>query len=1051
MIDRTRHHPDEPEIAALRSRLEGLTGPQYWRSLEELAATPEFEHYLHREFPEQASEWLDPVGRRRFLQLMGASISLAGISGCVFQPEEAIVPYVRAPEHIVPGRPLFFATAAVHDGFGLGVLAESHMGRPTKLEGNPDHPASLGATDAITQASVLTLYDPDRSQVVTQNGRVSTFDNFLNRLIGLRTELLASKGARLRLLSGSFTSPTLARLMSALFAPELFPDARWHFHDPVGHESSRLGSQRAFGRELATLQHLDKADVVVALDADLFGWGPQKLVHARAWADRREAAASDPTAANRLYVLEPCPTVTGAAADHRLPLPASQIAAFTLALAHALGIQGLPPAPSGSFEALSAIADDLKAHRGRSLVVAGEAQPPEVHALVHAINQSLGNVGQTVTYHEPILVRPAADRAGTLGELVNDMNAGAVDVLVILGANPVYDAPADLRFRDAYQNVPHRIHLGLYLDETAAVSTWHIPEAHPLEAWGDVRSFDGTPTIIQPLIAPLYNGRTAIELISALVEGNPRTPRDLVQETWRSGRESTFDAFWTDALVRGVAGEPAPAVAAELRPLNDLSIPAQSDGLELSLRPDPSVWDGHLANNGWLQELPRPITKLVWDNALQLSVATAARLGLKTGDLVELTANGQTLPRVAILPVPGHADDALTLTLGYGRTEAGRVGTGVGFNAYLVRTTDAPWVVSGVTLRPLGERYELATTQMHFNIPNPNVEAERRGLIRVATLDQFARDPHFASGDHGSPGHGDDQHDAADHNGADHPDESAFRRTRTKGKLGGHHPDDRLILFEYPEPMARRNNGEGNAWGMSINLNTCIGCNACIVACQAENNIPIVGKREVLRGREMHWLRIDRYYASRPGTSPTANPKIHFQPVLCMHCETAPCEVVCPVAATTHSAEGLNEMTYNRCVGTRYCSNNCPYKVRRFNFFTYADHETTSLKLQRNPDVSVRVRGVMEKCTYCVQRISAARIASEIAGEPRVPGNAVVTACQQVCPTRAIVFGNLNDPSADVVRLKADPRDYGLLTELNTRPRTTYLAKLTNPNPAIEA
>jgi molybdopterin-containing oxidoreductase family iron-sulfur binding subunit len=1057
MIDRTRHDPAEPEIAALRSRLEGLSGPQYWRSLEELAATPEFEHYVHREFPEQASEWHDPIGRRRFLQLMGASVALAGVSGCVVQPQEAIVPYVRAPEQIVPGRPLFFATAAVHDGYGFGVLAESHMGRPTKLEGNPDHPASLGATDAFTQASILTLYDPDRSQVVTQNARVSTFENFLNALIGLRARLLAAKGARLRVLSGSFTSPTLARLMDALFAPELFPDARWHLHDPVGQESSRLGAQRAFGRDVATVHHLEKADVVVALDADLFGWGPQKLVDARAWSIRREAAASDPTAANRLYVMEPCPTITGAMADHRVPMAPSRIAAFAWALARAVGVAGLPAVEAGEFPALQAIADDLNDSKGRSLVVAGEAQPPEVHALVHAINRALGNVGQTVTYHEPIVARPPADRAGTLRELVDDMNAGAVDLVVVLGANPVYDAPADLAFRDAYLKVPHRVHLGLYVDETAALSTWHLPETHPLEAWGDVRAFDGTPTILQPLIAPLYNGRAAIEVVSALVEGNPRTTRDLVQETWRAGREAGFETFWNEALLKGVAGTSAAAVELEPRPLADLSPPAPVSGPELAFRPDPSVWDGRLANNGWLQELPRPISKLVWDNALQMSVATAARLGLKTGDLVELSAGGRALPRVAVLPTPGHADDAMTLTLGYGRTEAGRVGNGAGFNAYLIRTDDSPWVAPAASLRPLGERYELATTQMHFNIPNPNVEAERRGLVRVATLAEFASDPHFATAAHGA-GHGGSTHgDEADHGGASHeaspaePPADASPNTRSKGKLGGHPVDHRLIIFEYPEPMARRNNGEGNAWGMSINLNTCVGCNACVVACQAENNIPIVGKSEVLRGREMHWLRIDRYYASQPGASATANPDVRFQPVLCMHCETAPCEVVCPVAATSHSAEGLNEMTYNRCVGTRYCSNNCPYKVRRFNFFTYADHDSPSLKLQRNPDVSVRVRGVMEKCTYCVQRISAARIASEIAGEPRVPGNAVVTACQQACPTRAIVFGNLNDPSAEVVRLKADPRDYGLLTELNTRPRTTYLAKLTNPNPAIEA
>jgi MoCo/4Fe-4S cofactor protein with predicted Tat translocation signal len=1039
--------PEAPDLAEAPTagrprRIDG--GPLFWRSLDELEGTAEFEHFLHREFPEQASEWLDPVGRRRFLQLMGASMALAGVgAGCVVHPQETIVPYVRQPEQVVPGRPAFYATAAVHDGYGVGVLAESHMGRPTKLEGNPTHPASLGATDAFTQAAILTLYDPDRSQVVLRNGRVSTWDNFLDALIGVRAAQLGRRGAGLRIVSGTITSPTLARLIGGLFDDRLFPEARWIVHDPVGDASAREGARLAFGREVETIAEMREADVIVALDADFLAWGPGRLRDARAFTERREPGATP----NRLYVVESSPTITGTMADHRWPLRPSEITALTVSLARALGVPNLPKGgPAYDAPWLRAVADDLAASRGRCLVLAGETLPPAAHALAHAINAHLGNVGKTVAYREAVAARPPEGRGGTLTDLAREIDAGAVETLVVLGGNPAYDAPADLGFTDTYMKVPTRIHLGLYADETARRSTWHVPEAHWLESWGDVRAFDGTATIQQPLIAPLYGGRTAAELISALLEGTPRPARELVEENWRGDCSAAeFEAFRTKALIDGVVPDSAaPPLSPALHTLADLRLPEAAGGdFEMLFRPDPSVWDGRYSNNGWLQELPKPLTKLTWDNAALVSPASARALGVATGDRVALDYRGRVLEAAALV-VPGHADGAIMLTLGYGRTAAGRVGNDAGFNAYALRTAEAPWGSPGLTVRKLGGTAPLATTQVHWNIPDPNVEATRRNLIRVGTIKEYQRNPAFAQAEHTEPA---EPGPEAGH------DEAGPR----------HGDEPRLTLYEYPEPMRRRTPvldaesgvvrpGAGNAWGMAINLNTCIGCNACVVACVAENNIPVVGKDQVLRGREMQWLRIDRYYQTTESNRPAVNPRAHFQPMLCQHCEFAPCELVCPVAATTHSAEGLNEMTYNRCVGTRYCSNNCPYKVRRFNFFQYADETTPSYKLMRNPDVTVRTRGVMEKCTYCVQRINGARIAAEIEnGRDFVAGDAVQTACQQACPTRAIVFGNLNDPGASVVAAKADPRNYGVLAELNTRPRTTYLAKLINPNPAIEA
>ncbi|HEY3383662.1 MAG TPA: TAT-variant-translocated molybdopterin oxidoreductase [Vicinamibacterales bacterium] len=981
------------DLKVVRSRLQGTSGPEYWRSLDELADTPEFQELLHREFPQGASEMIDPVSRRTFVKLMGASLALAGVTACTRQPAETIVPYVRQPEEIVPGRPLYFATAMPLAGYAVPVLVESHEGRPTKIEGNPEHPVTRGSTDVFAQASILGLYDPDRSQTLTYRGEIRAWGAFLSAITSAVDARRAVGGDGIRVLTGSITSPTLASQLQQLVAE--FPALKWHQWEPAGRDQAREGSRLAFGEYVDVQYHLDRAEVILTLDADVLGCGPDSLRHARAFATGRRLTGGR-REMNRLYVVECTPSQTGSVADHRLPIQASAVGSFALALAAALGVPGAPdPASVRSFANwVGPIARDLQRHRGTGLVVAGDEQPAAVHALVHAINQSLGNVGQTVTYITPVEASPT-DQLASLRQLVADMQAGHVDTLIIVDSNPVYTAPADFAFGERLMGkVSRRIHVGLYHDETAALCHWHVPAAHYLESWSDARAADGTVSLIQPLIAPLYNGRTAHEVIGAMSSRTAgQSAHDLVRAYWqqRIGTEgAVFDRFWRKSLHDGMVPDTAAAVKlVSAKPVDPTAIPRPGHGREIVFRADPSVFDGRFANNGWLQELPKPHTKLTWDNAVLVSPSTADRLGVHQEDVVELGYRGRHV-KGTVWVLPGQAPDSITVHLGYGRTRAGRVGTGAGFSAYTIRTSRALWFERGLEIRPTGERAQLASTQ--------NEQAmQGRAIVRSAPLDVFLKTPGFA-----------------------HLQGEAPRK------------DDTL----YPEHAYN-----GYKWGMAIDLNTCIGCNACVVACQAENNIPVVGKTEVSRGHKMHWLRVDRYYTGEPD-----NPTAFNQPVPCMQCENAPCEVVCPTAATVHSAEGLNDMVYNRCVGTRYCSNNCPYKVRRFNFLLYQDWNTPTLKMLRNPDVTVRSRGVMEKCTYCVQRINAAKIEAETENRPVRDGE-IVTACEAVCPAQAIVFGDLNDPGSRVAKLKADPLNYGLLEELNTRPRTTYLAAVRNPNP----
>jgi MoCo/4Fe-4S cofactor protein with predicted Tat translocation signal len=995
---------DALDLVQIQAKLDQSPQGRVWRGLDELASTSDYRDFLASEFPHDPRADENRLSRRGALKLMAASAAMAGLTACTKLPTEKIVPYSQQqPEDFVPGKPLFYATAMPVAGYGTGLLVESHMGRPTKVEGNPSHPASLGAANLFAQASVLTLYDPDRAQVVIYNGRIGDWSTFLTTMDQARAELLTRKGAGLRILTGSVTSPALADQLRALLAQ--FPQAKWHQYEPLSRDAVSEGAKQAFGEYVNTVYHFDQAAVVVSLDADFLTVGPGAVRYARDFADKRRVTGPESTM-NRLYLVESGATNSGTMADHRLPLRPSAVEGFARSLAEGLGVKTGSNAPPPSW--IPALVRDLQSHRGASLVIAGEHQPPVVHVLAHAMNAALGNVGKTVHYTDPVEANPT-DSLASLKELVADMQAGQVDTLLMLGVNPVYHAPADLHFGQNLLKVRTRIHLSLYEDETAELCHWHIPEAHFLETWGDTRAYDGTVSIIQPLISPLYDGKSAHELLAVLAGDAGTTSHDVVRGYWERQKPGAgFEQFWQISLNNGLVADstfaPKPVKLIDGAAASAPASRAIGTGtIEIALRPDPSIGDGSFANNGWLQELPKPLTKLTWDNAALVSPGSAQKLSVTNGDVVRVSVHGHSV-EAPIWITPGHANDSLTLHLGYGRSRAGHVGSGLGFNAYRLSTTAALWNADA-EVQKTGKTYQLVTTQHHHILgtegearEEESVAAVQRKVVRGATLDEFRRNPGMIREE------------------AEESGQSIYPA----------HP--------YPE----------NAWGMSIDLNSCIGCNACTVACQSENNIAVVGKDQVARGREMHWIRLDTYFKGGLG-----NPEVYNQPVPCMHCENAPCEYVCPVGATVHSPEGLNEMIYNRCVGTRYCSNNCPYKVRRFNFYLFSDWTTPSLEPLRNPDVTVRSRGVMEKCTYCIQRINREKIAAEKEDRPLHDGE-ILTACQQTCPTQAIVFGNINDPNSKVAKLKAQSTNYGLLTDLNTRPRTTYLAKLRNPNPEIK-
>jgi len=975
--------------------------------VDELANTAEFQAAVEKEFPGSAQEWVDPVSRRGFMKLMGASLALAGLAGCTKQPDEPIYAYVKQPEDLILGKPNYFATAHPFVTGAVPLLVKSDQYRPIKIDGNPEHPYNLGSSDPFTQATLLDLYDPDRSQHVTYRGENREWAEFA---LGLRAKVASTKdGAGIYFLSETITSPTLARQWKEVQAA--YPKATLVQYDPAT-------AGTALGKGLSVQYSLAEADVIVSLDADFLSGasfpGFHKLV--REYAERRK----NPEKLNRLYSIESTPTTTGLKAEHRLGLRASEIPAFAAELAKAVGVAGVEaPAYNWTPEQkkfLAAVAKDLKAHAGKSVVIGGEQQDASVAVLALAINDALGNVGKTAYVSGEQANPLPSDQIAEMKALVTDLNAGKVDWLVILNANPIYSAPADLEFAAAFEKAKIVAHLGSHVDETGQIAHWHIPAAHFLESWSDARAYDGTVSIVQPMIDPLYGGKTAHHFFQALLNEPGLSPYDAVRETWKPGLKGDFEVGWRKALHAGwIEGTSFDKTSAAKVEFSKVPAPTSKDSLEIIFRPDPNVYDGRWSNVGWLQELPKPVTNLSWDNAALVSGATLTKLGLEEDDIVELTVQGRKV-KAPVLVVPGHPDNSVTVYLGYGRSFAGRVGSGAGFNAYLIRTTAAPFYATG-SIKKMEGKWGVAVTKSHFQDHrakafggqgngNNSLEADEaiseRGIIRYATLDEFKANPGFANE---GPGH-----EKTDINNTMFPN------------------------WEYKE----------NAWGMSIDMNSCTGCNACIVSCYAENNIAVVGKEQVRIGRNMQWLRIDTYFEGD-----LAAPRAHFQPMACQHCENAPCEQVCPVGATVHTPEGLNAMVYNRCVGTRYCSNNCPYKVRRYNFLLYSDFETESLKLLRNPDVSVRSRGVMEKCSYCVQRISAAKIDADKENRPVRDGE-VVTACQQACPASAISFGNINDKQSQVAKLQSDERSYQVLADLNTRPRTKYIAAVLNPNSELQ-
>ena len=994
--------PSKMELADVQAKLSrAKSGPQYWRSLEELAQSDGFFEMLHREFPRQASVWPESASRRDFLKLMSASMALAGLSACVKIPVQPIVPYVRQPNEVVLGNPLFFASAMPFGAYGSPVLVESHEGRPTKIEGNPEHPAGLGGSDVFSQASILDMYDPDRSQIITYVGELRTWSDYVLALKGALNSQKALQGAGLRILSCPTSSPTMSSLMEQV--QTAFPQSKWVQWEPVNRDNVHAGSQLAFGQYVETRYNLEKADIILSLDGDFLSSGfPGFLYYARQFAARRNPDLKEKM--SRFYSVQSTPTNTGGKADHRLPVRASEVEQVARAIAAGLGAGGGGSAPPQYQKFVAAVVTDLQSHKGAAVVIPGDNQPPAVHALAHAMNAALGANGNTVIYTESVQVK-SQDQTAALKDLVGEMNAGKVDMLLIVGANPVYDAPADFGFADAMDKVPLRVQHGLYQDETCDHVHWHINGTHYLEQWGDTRAFDGTASIVQPLVAPLYNGKSAYEFILALV-GSPETAGyDIVRKYWQDQVKGDFDTAWRKALNDGYIADtafPAKTVASKggnIPATNSLS----PDVMEVIFRRDPLIYDGSKANNGWLQETPKPVTNFCWDNGVLISPNQAKKSGLVTGDIVEIDVNGRKV-KGPIWPQPGHPDNSITVFLGYGRTKAGRVGTDVGFSAYKIRSSDAPWYAEA-NIKKVGEGFGFAHPQGfqyidYSDLPKGTEPLKNRHIIRKATLADFISNPDFA------------------HEGIESPSPEMTLYTN----------------YQYTELK----------WGMTIDMNSCIGCKTCIVACQAENNIPVVGKEQTMRGRQMQWLRVDVYYEGG-----TENPNMFYQPVPCQQCENAPCEVVCPVGATVHSTEGLNDMVYNRCVGTRYCSNNCPYKVRRFNFLLFQDFTTPQFKMMRNPEVSVRSRGVMEKCTYCIQRITHGRIAAEKENR-KVRDGEVITACQQACPAGAIVFGDLNDPNSRVSKIKAQQRNYNLLEDLNTRPRTSYMAIVQNPNPELE-
>ncbi len=995
----------------------------YWRSLNELAQNEEYRKFAEREFPENATELTDGVSRRNFLQIMGASVALAGLAACR-KPVQKILPFTKQPEHMVPGIPLYYASAVPFRGSLGGVVVETNEGRPTKIEGNDLHPGSKGKTNVRQQAAILELYDQDRSRKVRRNGADSSWEDFVD----FCRAHFADSNRSMAFISEANSSPTLDRLRK--MALSRFPNAQWVTCEPFNEESVYSGTGMAFGRRLRPLYHFDKAKVTVSLDDDFLQESDNDVAYIGDFTKSRSVAEPDPQP-SRLYVAESNYSLTGSIADHRLRIKSSQISLFTFALAAKLSenLTGLE-AFSGYRNAfsghswISILSEELLRNRGSSIVTAGAEHDAGVHAAAAAMNLALGNAGRTVEYLDVPWIAQN-DQNEAFRDIVGQMRAGTIDTIVMIGTNPVFTAPADLDFKSALDRVSEKIHLSLHHDETSRAGTWHVHRAHFLETWGDGHSYTGVRSVIQPMIQPLFDGKSEIEFLNAIITSEDVPGHQLVRDTWKEWLPDSFESRWNEVLHDGLQKETryssvnvslASGFAAEAAGFLSRQAAVPDDAVELVVKPDPKLHDGRFANNGWLQELPDPMTKITWDNVALLSPNTAERLGIpptrRFGDpnqqVIRISTRNGARTEIAAWVLPGHADNSITVYTGYGRQQTGRVADQTGVNTFNLRSSGSRLFTASVDVTTVGRTYVIASTQDHHSL-------EGRPHVQDADLDYYREHPTFAQ-------------DAV----------------YVPGTLGGkrEHPISLFKDKEWPEREPQ--------WGMAIDLNSCIGCGVCTIACQAENNIPVIGKREVRRGREMHWIRTDRYFSG----DERGNPKVMHQPVPCMHCESAPCEQVCPVAATTHSDDGLNQMTYNRCIGTRYCANNCPFKVRRFNFFNYTREYLTSgddpeiIQMAMNPDVTIRFRGVMEKCSYCVQRISRAKIETKTSTGDSIkpPDGTVKTACQQACPASAITFGDISDENSAVSIERSKDRNYLMLEELNIRPRTSYLAKIRNPN-----
>ncbi len=1045
--------------AAERDTPEGREKPRFWRSYNHLEKSKGFEKAHGEEFMPGASKGPGGASRRQFLQLMGASMALAGLSACR-RPVENILPYSHKPESIIPGIERYYATSMPYRGVLRGLLVESHEGRPTKVEGNPEHPTSRGATGLFEQASVLNLYDPDRSETVRHDHAETTWNAFLATARILRQQ---SGDLQLAVLAEPTSSITILRLREQL--AQQYPNLRWVTYSAGGGDAASAGLSRSAGSPVRPNYRFSEAEVIVSLDADFLGATETNYVNnTREFAQSRRLDAQD-REMSRLYAIESAYSVTGGMADHRLALRSSDVPHVASALARALGTGGSASAMQRLSEKarryVSEMARDLQQAGPRGLVLPGEAQPPAVHALCGAINSALGSVGTTLELFDISEDAPeeeqldrgaAATQAEQLTELTADMRDGAVDALLVIGANPVYSAPAELDFAAAMKRVPETIHMGLWVDETAQEANWHLPRAHYLEAWGDGRAYDGTRSVIQPLIAPLYSdAHSEIEVLNLLATGAATPGYDLVRATWQERLPGEFDEEWRRLLHDGFlpdSGYPTtqPAFSAQATPgpsPEARSGPPSEDDIEVVFRLDSCVLDGSFANNAWCQELPDPSTKITWDNVAVMSPATAAAFELESHiddgreivDLAEITVGGRSV-RLPVWIQPGYADGSIGVQMGYGRNiyserphrsspfwdkdedtdvyAHGPLANGVGVNVAPLRPSTETHVVAGAEMRKVGGDYLIATTQDHGTL-----DVDARPLFRIGELDEFRENPDFADDMGVQP---------------------------LQGDSGETYPPLWAEAHPTTQPAFKESDYYKYQWGMTIDLNTCTGCNACVVACQSENNIPVVGKEEVANGREMHWIRVDRYFVSNEDD--LDEPQMVMQPMPCQHCENAPCESVCPVAATVHTPDGMNQMIYNRCIGTRYCSNNCPYKVRRFNFFNWTKTLPLEVQMQKNPDVTVRSRGVMEKCSYCIQRIRHANERTELE-ERHILDGEVRTACQQVCPADAITFGDVSDPNTEVSRRKRNPRNYAMLAQLDVKPRTSYLARVRNRNPRL--